>query len=154
VGGSQELSASHVSTVADTWLHVSYVPNQGERNRALTIIKSRGTSHSNQVSEMILGSDGIEIVDVYTAEGAVLMGSARHQKQASDRREHLQEEIADQRKRFELNKNISDLKSLLQKAKQDLEWKEREATLVGLDEKAMRDGARTDADDRLMFRTD
>jgi circadian clock protein KaiC len=154
LGGGQELSASHVSTVADTWLHVSYVPNQGERNRALTIIKSRGTAHSNQVSEMILGSGGIEIVDVYTAEGEVLMGSARHQKQASDRREHLQEEIADQRTRFELDKSIADLKSLLQKAKQDLEWKEREVTLLGLDNKAIRDGAQTDADERLTFRTD
>ena len=154
VGGGQELSASHVSTVADTWLHVSYVPNQGERNRALTIIKSRGTAHSNQVSEMILGSGGIEIVDVYSAEGEVLMGSARHQKQASDRREHLQELIAGQRMRFELDKSIADLKSQLQKAKQDLEWKEREVTLLGLDDKAIREGAQTDADERLTFRTD
>ncbi|MDB5506370.1 MAG: circadian clock protein KaiC [Devosia sp.] len=154
VGGGQELSASHVSTVADTWLHVSYVPKQGERNRALTIIKSRGTAHSNQVSEMILGSGGVEIVDVYTAEGEVLMGSARHQKQASDRREHLQGEISEKRTRFELDKTVADLKSLLQKAKQDLEWKEREVALLGLDEKTVRDFARTDADERLTFRTE
>ena len=101
-----------------------------------------------------MSSDGIEIVDVYAAEGEVLMGSARHQKEASDRRDHLQEEIADQRKRFELDKSLSDLKSLVEKAKQDLQWKEREVTLLGLDEKAIRDGARTDADERITFRTD
>lgn len=154
VGGGQEMSASHVSTVADTWLHVSYVPNQGERNRALTIIKSRGTAHSNQVSEMTLSSSGIDIVGVYTAEGEVLMGSARYQKQASDRRKHLQEEMAAQRTRFELDKSIDDLKSLLQKAKLDLEWKEREVMLFGLDEQAVRDGATTDAVERLTLRTD
>jgi len=31
-----------ISTVADTWMHLSYVIHGGERNRALTIVKSRG----------------------------------------------------------------------------------------------------------------
>ncbi|MBZ9675185.1 circadian clock protein KaiC [Mesorhizobium sp. ES1-1] len=154
VTGTQELSASHVSTLADTWLHVSYVASEGERNRALTIIKSRGTAHSNQVSEMVLGPGGIDIVDVYTAEGEVLMGSARHQKQASDRRKELQMEIAGQRARFELDKDVADLKSVLQRAVQNLEWKEREVALLGLEEKALREGARTDADERLILRQD
>ena len=34
-----------ISTIADTWIHVSYVVQDGERNRALTIVKSRGTGH-------------------------------------------------------------------------------------------------------------
>ena len=53
VSGNTELSASQVSTIADTWIHVSYVAREGERNRALTIVKSRGTDHSNQVRELI-----------------------------------------------------------------------------------------------------
>ena len=53
-----------------------------------------------------------------------------------------------------VDKSIADLKSTYQKAKQDLEWKEREVALLGLDEKAMRESARTDADERLTFRTD
>ena len=43
-----------ISTIADTWMHVSYLSQSGERNRALTIIKSRGTGHSNQVRELVL----------------------------------------------------------------------------------------------------
>ena len=153
VSGAHELSVSHISTVADTWIHVSYIANQGERNRALTIIKSRGTAHSNQVCELILGAHGIEIADVYSAEGEVLMGSARHQKLATDRREHLQEEMADQRRRFDLDKSIAELKALAESAAQNLEWKQREAKLLGLDEKTIRDSAQTDADERLNFRT-
>jgi circadian clock protein KaiC len=84
------VSASHVSTIADTWIQVSYVARDGERNRALTIIKSRGTAHSNQVRELVLGFDGIDLVDVYVAEGEVLMGSARVQKEAEVVRQQTQ----------------------------------------------------------------
>lgn len=152
--GANELSASHVSTIADTWLHVSYLAYQGERNRALTIVKSRGTSHSNQVCELVLGPAGIEIADVYTAEGEVLMGSARLQKIAADRKAQSYEETTWQRKRFDLEKAIAELKAALQKADLDLEWKQREAQLFGLDEIAVRDRAQTDADERLNFRTE
>jgi circadian clock protein KaiC len=154
VNGTGEVSASHVSMVADTWIHVSYLAHQGERNRSLTIIKSRGTAHSNQVSELVLGPGGIEIVDVYSAEGEVLMGSARHQKLAIDRREHLRDDVVDQRKRFEIDKSIAELTSMAARAVQDLDWKNREAKLLGLDEKAVRENAQTDADERLSFRND
>jgi circadian clock protein KaiC len=64
---SQEESAIGISTIADTWMRLSYVAAAGERNRALTIVKSRGTGHSNQVRELILSSNGLSLVDVYTA---------------------------------------------------------------------------------------
>ncbi len=53
-GGDPSLESSPlgISTIADTWIHLSYVVHGGERNRALTIIKSRGTRHSNQVREL------------------------------------------------------------------------------------------------------
>jgi circadian clock protein KaiC len=66
-----------LSTIADTWIHLSYLNQGGERNRALSIIKSRGMSHSNQVRELLLDDDGIDIADVYAAEGEVLMGTLR-----------------------------------------------------------------------------
>jgi circadian clock protein KaiC len=37
-------SPLHVSTLADTWIHLSYLVQAGERNRGLSIIKSRGTA--------------------------------------------------------------------------------------------------------------
>lgn len=74
-----------VSTIADTWIHLSYVIRGGERNRALTIIKSRGTKHSNQVRELILSDKGIDLTDVYSAGGEVLMGTARWEKEASEK---------------------------------------------------------------------
>ena len=56
----------------------------GERNRALTIVKSRGTSHSNQVRELVLSDAGPTLTDVYTAGGEVLMGTLRWEKEAEE----------------------------------------------------------------------
>ena len=53
-----EATELQISTVADTWIHLSYIVRSGERNRALTIIKSRGTWHSNQVRELVLDETG------------------------------------------------------------------------------------------------
>lgn len=75
-----------ISTIADTWMHVSYVNKGGERNRALTIIKSRGMSHSNQVRELILTDSGITLADPYMAGGEVLMGTLRWERENEDRR--------------------------------------------------------------------
>ena len=76
-----------VSTIADTWIHVSYVVLGGERNRALTIVKSRGTAHSNQVRELSLSRDGIELAKPYVSSGEVLMGSLRWERENEQRHE-------------------------------------------------------------------
>jgi circadian clock protein KaiC len=73
-----------VSTIADTWIHLSYLVRGGERNRALTIIKSRGTGHSNQVRELILTSQGPTLTDVYSSGGEVLMGTLRWEKETEE----------------------------------------------------------------------
>jgi circadian clock protein KaiC len=84
--GELESSQSQVSAICDNWLHLSYVVNSGERNRALTIVKSRGTGHSNQVAELILTDSGITVADIYAEDGNVLMGSLRWQKEKANER--------------------------------------------------------------------
>ena len=79
-----EATATGISTIADTWIHVSYIVNEGERNRALTIVKSRGTGHSNQVRELTLSDSGVSLTDVYTAQGQVLMGVARWEREQEE----------------------------------------------------------------------
>jgi circadian clock protein KaiC len=76
-----EASAAEISTVADTWIHLAYLARGGERNRTLTVVKSRGTRHSNQVRELILSDDGVTLADVYTAGGEVLVGTARRERE-------------------------------------------------------------------------
>jgi circadian clock protein KaiC len=118
-GGEIEISASHVSTIADTWLHVSYVVQNGERNRALTIVKSRGTAHSNQVRELALNGNGLDLVDVYAGEG----------KQQEEMRTENLEEITYKRRKFELDHSIAGLKARAQEMVEELASKQREAEL-------------------------
>ena len=94
---TDEATATGISTIADTWIHVSYVVQDGERNRALTIVKSRGTGHSNQVRELTLSDQGVSLTDVFVAQGKVLMGVARWEWE-------LEEEAARQRTAVELQR--------------------------------------------------
>jgi circadian clock protein KaiC len=76
-----ETTALHVSTISDSWIQISYALLDGERNRALSIIKSRGSKHSNQLRELIFSNSGITLADPYTAGGEVLMGTLRMEKE-------------------------------------------------------------------------
>ena len=49
----------------------------GERNRCMHILKSRGMAHSNQIREFLLTDRGIELLDVYVGPEGVLTGSMR-----------------------------------------------------------------------------
>jgi circadian clock protein KaiC len=74
-----------ISTIADSWIHLNYLVQAGERNRGLSIVKSRGTEHSNQVRELILSNEGVTLADIYTAGGEVLMGTMRWEKESAER---------------------------------------------------------------------
>lgn len=85
----REASEAHISTVADSWVHLDYGIRRGERNRTLTIVKARGIGHSNQVREMLLSDRGIALADVYPIEGGMLVGSSRLMQQQSDNVQRL-----------------------------------------------------------------
>jgi circadian clock protein KaiC len=58
-------------------VQVQDMENNGERNRGIYIMKSRGMSHSNQVREFVITDQGLELVDVYLGPEGILVGSAR-----------------------------------------------------------------------------
>lgn len=78
-----ETTTLHVSTISDSWIQISYALLNGERNRALSIIKSRGSKHCNQLRELIFSDTGITLADPYTAGGEVLMGTLRLEKETA-----------------------------------------------------------------------
>lgn len=86
-GESLEETELGISSLIDTWLVLAMVRAGGERNRTLTIVKSRGMPHSNQTVEYRLSRRGLELVDTYLGPGGVLTGSARAAKEAEDRAE-------------------------------------------------------------------
>ncbi|MDO9545808.1 MAG: circadian clock protein KaiC [Pelolinea sp.] len=125
-----ETSGIAISTVTDTWLDLSFVAQGGERNRALSIIKSRGTRHSNQVRELILSDQGVTLTDVYTARGEVLMGSLRW---ARIRAEALEKELTRaeiERKRIDLELADAETLARMETLKRQLEAQRAELALL------------------------
>ena len=82
-----EQSEVGISSLMDAWLLVKILESDGERNRLIYILKSRGMAHSNQVREFVLLSDnGINLLDVYVGPSGVLRGSARLAQESRKKR--------------------------------------------------------------------
>ncbi|OCX51339.1 KaiC 1 [Mucilaginibacter sp. PPCGB 2223] len=79
-----------VSSLVDAWMAVRDIEYNGERNRGMYIMKSRGMKHSNQVREFVITDQGLDLVDVFLGPEGVLIGSAR---EAEMLREHTNEVI-------------------------------------------------------------
>jgi circadian clock protein KaiC len=133
---TEEKTAIGISTNADTWMRLSYVAAAGERNRALTIVKSRGTAHSNQVRELILSSRGLSLVDVYTAGGAVLLGTLRREKEEQERAERTRMARAEQARYGEIASAIAETQTRVASLRADEDRKKVELRLLKESHKA------------------
>ena len=90
MGGSRmEQTDAAISSLVDTWLVLRDLESNGERNRGLHVLKSRGMGHSNQVREFILSNEGIQLTDVYIGPSGMLTGSARVQQEGRERAERV-----------------------------------------------------------------
>jgi circadian clock protein KaiC len=149
-----EGTSIQVSTVADTWIHISYSVLAGERNRALTIIKSRGTEHSNQVRELILDANGVTLTDVYRAEGEVLMGTARWQREATEKaaEELLQAEV--ERKRRELELAEAEVNARIEALHREMATKRGELEMLLSNEAGRRERAAHQREELWKLRSD
>jgi circadian clock protein KaiC len=119
-----------ISTLADTWIHLSYLVNAGERNRGLSIIKSRGTAHSNQVRELILSDKGVTLADAYMAGGEVLMGTLRWEKELAARNAQTEAANASQRQRMKIISEEAELTGRIKSLQVELEMKRAEKNLA------------------------
>ena len=161
---TDEATATGISTIADTWIHVSYVVQDGERNRALTIVKSRGTGHSNQVRELTLSDEGVTLTDVFVAQGKVLMGVARweweHEEEASKKRN----EVDLKRKRLELQHAQAEAGTRLRGVQTEMEARSEEIKVLDsatgsaskrltTDQAVLRKMRHADEDVRVVVRT-
>ena len=78
-GQDSELSVvnQELSSLMDAWIRLMDVESNGERNRALYVIKTRGMSHSNQVREYRMSEAGMTLIEPYIGPEGVLTGTAR-----------------------------------------------------------------------------
>jgi circadian clock protein KaiC len=132
LGDADESSTLEVSSLVDNWLLLRNVEANGERNRLLFVLKSRGTAHSNQVREFVLTNHGIELVEVYVGPAGMLAGSARLAQEAVER-------DAEARQADDLERHRRELRSAIS---------EREAHLVAVQDQLSAERAEFDRMDR------
>jgi circadian clock protein KaiC len=115
-----------ISTIADTWIHLSYLSHAGERNRSLSVVKSRGSWHSNQVRELVLSSHGVTLTDAYTAGGEVLMGTLRWEKERAIELARVESNVLALQKQARLEVEEAQLEAQLKALHRDLVVKRME----------------------------
>jgi circadian clock protein KaiC len=147
-GTSLEGTELGISSLMDTWLLLRDIELNGERNRGLYVLKSRGMAHSNQIREFLLTSEGIKLVDVYLGPEGVLTGSSRQAQEAKERAAMLTERQDLERKRRELQRKREAMEAQIAAMRASFEDEEQEA-MKEIDQEQGREEIR--AQDRLQM---
>jgi len=148
LGNGDAPSTLSVSSMVDTWLLLRNVESNGERNRLLFVLKSRGTAHSNQVREFVLTDHGAELVDVYVGAAGMLTGSARLAQQAAEREAQLRQADDVEHQRRELRRSITEHEAHFAAVQDQIAAERAELDRVGLRERHQ--AADTGADEVAM----
>jgi len=121
------MSAQGISSLMDTWINLRFFENDSERNRGISVIKSRGMEHSNQIREYLLTDNGIEIQDVYLGpSGGLLMGSSRAVQEAKETAATLAQSQEMKRKKRELENKLKSLDAQIAVLNSEFEMQKEE----------------------------
>jgi circadian clock protein KaiC len=119
-GEAPEQTSVGISSLMDTWLLVRNIEDGIERNRGLYVLKSRGTSHSNQIREFLLTDHGVELVDVYTGPEGVLTGSARVAREAQEASEQARRDAELHARRLQFERRSAALRAQIESLQAEL----------------------------------
>ena len=100
-----------VSSLVDAWISIRDIEINGERNRGLYIMKSRGMKHSNQVREFIISDKGLSLEDVYLGPDGILTGSAREAHKLQKETEEILVKHSLDRKNKEIDRKARELEA-------------------------------------------
>jgi circadian clock protein KaiC len=128
-----------VSSLVDAWLLVRDIEFNGERNRGMYVMKSRGMKHSNQVREFIITDNGLNLVDVYLGSEGVLTGSAREAEQLKEKTGAALHDHALDRKDREILRKRKVLESKISGLQTEFESVEEELNKVYMEEALRRE---------------
>jgi circadian clock protein KaiC len=126
-GSLYESSDIGISSLIDTWLLLRDIELNGERNRGMYVLKSRGMANSNQIREFILTDHGVKLREVYIGASGVLTGSARIAQEALENAEVLIRKQGIENKKRELERKRKALEVQIAILNADFEAEESEA---------------------------
>jgi len=118
---NSEQTDEGVSSLVDVWILVRDIESNGERNRGLYVMKSRGMKHSNQVREFVITDEGLKLVEVFLGPVGVLTGSARETQQLLEKTSEALRDHAVSRKDREIERKRLVLESKIATLKEEFE---------------------------------
>jgi circadian clock protein KaiC len=120
-------SDAGMSSLMDTWLSLVQLESNGERNRGIYVLKSRGMNHSNQIREYQLTSRGVKLVEAYLGGSGVLTGSARIAQEMVDAASSVRRAQDNERKQRDIQRKRAALERQIAELRAELESEEEEA---------------------------
>ena len=134
-----------ISEIIDTWLLVKNVEADGENNRLLMIVKSRGSAHSNQVREFRLTSQGPALLEVRVSPEGIRTGSSRLAYEDKLKRENISKQNEIQRKHRLLERHRQEIEAQIELLSHQILDDSTELALITTEEQdAMDQGASQD----------
>jgi len=143
-----------VSSLVDAWLLVRDIEFNGERNRGMYIMKSRGMKHSNQVREFIITDNGIDLVDVYLGPDGILTGSAREAQKLQEKTGEILKNNALNMKDREIDRKRKVLEAKIASLQTEFESAEEELNKIYVEEDLVKMIASENRHEILRRRTD
>ena len=135
-------AAQGISSLMDTWIKLRMFENGNERNRGVSVVKSRGMAHSNQIREYLITDQGVKLSDVYLGQaGGLLMGSSRVAQAARDESDSIAEQQKIERNRREKENKLRLLDAQIAALRSELELEEKELNNIVREEELKREAA-------------
>ena len=149
-----ELSEQGISSLVDTWLILSDLECNGERNRGLAIVKSRGMAHSNQIRKFRLTGRGVERAEVYVGPEGVLTGASKVAREVRDRIAFVLSRESFDRKQRAMGRRRASLEAQIEVMRADLEAEEAEMVMATDEEWLCQKAVAHDLVENTLARTD
>lgn len=141
-----------VSSLVDAWILVRDIEFNGERNRGMYIMKSRGMKHSNQVREFIITDKGIDLVEVYLGPEGVLTGSARQAQMLQEQTGQVLRSNAMSMKDREILRKRKVLEAKIASLQSEFESAEEELNKIYIEEELVKSVTESNRDEMLKRR--
>jgi circadian clock protein KaiC len=132
-GNALDQSEVGISSLMDTWILLRSIESNGERNRGIWVLKSRGMPHSNQIREFVFTGHGIELLNVYIGSEGVLTGTARAAQEAKERAQAVlhRQELELKQRNLERKNQALEAKIAALRAEFEAEREEMEKEILG-----------------------
>lgn len=134
-GTDLEQTTVGISSLTDTWVLLRDLELNGERNRCIYVLKSRGMAHSNQLREFVLTEKGIRLLPVYVGPSGVLTGSSRVSQESRERAEAVQQQQEAERKLQEAERRRLTLQAQVTALQAELSAVEKEEKSLNREDK-------------------